>query len=113
MFSVLPSYFFFKVCIPCKISYYAILKLETLDRDLDWISKILDLKAYQRDFYSTTVQSMEKKKNAATTSTSLSKKYFSQISKLNISRLYQKYQIDFEMFGYEDQIQKYIDMGRN
>ena len=45
------------------------------------------------------------------TSESLSRKYFSQISKVNLRRLYEKYQVDFEMFGYEGQIQKYIDMG--
>ena len=41
----------------------------------------------------------------------LSRKYFSQISKESIKRLYQKYQVDFEMFDYENQIQMYIDMG--
>ena len=32
---------------------------------------------------------------------------------MNLRRLYEKYQVDFEMFGYEGQIQKYIDMGYN
>ena len=53
----------------------------------------------------------ENKKNATLTSESLSRKYFSQITKVNLSRLYEKYKIDFEMFGYEGHIQKYIDMG--
>ena len=53
----------------------------------------------------------ENKKNATLTSESLSRKYFSQITKVNIRRLYEKYEVDFEMFGYEGQVQKYIDMG--
>lgn len=39
------------------------------------------------------------------------RQYFAQISKENITRLFQKYQVDFEMFGYENQVQKFIDMG--
>ena len=27
------------------------------------------------------------------------------------SKLYTKYQADFQMFGYEDQVQSYIDLG--
>jgi len=95
-----------KVCIPCKISYSTILKLETLDRDLNWLFKKLDIKHYQQDFYNLLVE-----KTAQKTSESLSRKYFSQTKKMNIRRLYEKYQVDFEMFGYEGQIQKYIDMG--
>lgn len=94
-----------KACIPCKISYSAILKIETLDRDLTWLFKKLDLKHHQHDFYNLV------EKTAPKTSESLSRKYFSRTKKVNIRRLYEKYQVDFEMFGYEDQIQKYIDMG--
>ena len=54
---------------------------------------------------------MSIEKAAPKTSESLSRKYFSQTKKVNIRRLYEKYQVDFEMFGYEGQIQKYIDMG--
>ena len=96
----------FQVCIPCKISYSTILKLETLDRDLNWLFKKLDIKHYQQDFYNLLAE-----KTAQKTSESLSRKYFSQTKKMNIRRLYEKYQVDFEMFGYEGQIQKYIDMG--
>ena len=102
----------FQVCIPCNISYSTILKLETLDRDLEWVLKKLDLKHHQHDFSNImAVQMDENKKNATLTSESLSRKYFSQITKVNIRRLYEKYEVDFEMFGYEGQVQKYIDMG--
>ena len=41
----------------------------------------------------------------------LARKYFSQITKQNITRLFRKYQLDFEMFGYESHVQQFIDMG--
>ena len=56
-------------------------------------------------------QTNKNKKNAKLTSESLPRKYFSQSTKANIRRLYEKYQVDFEMFGYTGQVQKYIDMG--
>ena len=41
----------------------------------------------------------------------LSREYFRLVKQINIRRLYMKYQVDFEMFGYENQVLKYIDMG--
>ena len=41
----------------------------------------------------------------------LPRKYFSQVRQEDIRRLYMKYQVDFEMFEYENQVQKYVDMG--
>ena len=41
----------------------------------------------------------------------LSSEYFSRISREDIRRLYDKYRVDFEMFGYDSQVQSYIDMG--
>ena len=95
--------------------YSAIIKLETLDRDLEWVFKKFDLKHYQHDFYNIMEVQRNKNKRQHTTRTSesLSRRYFSQITKVNLRRLYEKYQVDFEMFGYEGQIQKYIDMGYN
>ena len=90
--------------------YSLILKLETIDRDLDWVFKKLDLKHYQQD-YNKIMKAHINQKNATLTSETLSRKYFSQSTKSNIRRLYEKYQVDFEMFGYEGQVQKYIDMG--
>ena len=94
-------------------NYSAVLKLETLDRDLEWVFKKFDLNHYQHDFKNIMEAQKNKNKgeNTTRTSESLSRKYFSQISKVNLRRLYEKYQVDFEMFGYEGQIQKYIDMG--
>ena len=92
------------------MSYSLILKLETIDRDLDWVFKKLDLKHYQQDFNKIMKAKMNNNSKNAT-SEDLSIKYFSQSTRTNIKRLYEKYQVDFEMFGYEGQVQKYIDMG--
>ena len=43
-------------------------------------------------------------------SQSIAGKYFAQISRENITRLYEKYQVDFEMFGYEGQVENYVDL---
>ena len=97
------------------MSYSLILKLETIDRDLDWVFKKLDLKHYQQDFNKIMKAKIMKAKmnnnSKNATSEDLSIKYFSQSTRTNIKRLYEKYQVDFEMFGYEGQVQKYIDMG--
>ncbi len=80
---------------------------------MEWVFKKFDLKHYQHDLNNIMAAQKNKNKRQHTTRTSesLSRKYFSQITKVNLSRLYEKYKIDFEMFGYESHIQKYIDMG--
>ena len=40
----------------------------------------------------------------------LAKKYFSQVKKEVVVRLYNKYKVDFEMFDYDKQVESYIDM---
>ena len=115
---------FFQVCIPCNISYSAIIKLETLKDDSDWIFDKLHLTQYKEDWES--LAAINKLEGSGTgdnrvhggpggkgglSSEKLSSKYFSQISKTNIKRLYKKYSVDFEMFGYDGQVQSYIDMG--
>lgn len=114
-----------KVCIPCNISYDAILKLETLKTDADWLFEKLDLKDLREDWDK--VAGINKADadddqpearvhggpggGGGLPSEVLARKYFSQISKENITRLYLKYQVDFEMFGYENEVQSFINMG--
>ena len=40
----------------------------------------------------------------------LAKKYFGQLTKQQVFRLYEMYKIDFDMFGYDPQL--YIDMAQ-
>jgi len=94
-----------KVCIPCNISYDAILKVETLKSDADWLLAKLKLNHLQEDWGKLAATTWNQTTSEST------RKYFSQVSQENIWRLYIKYQIDFEMFNYENQIEEFIDMG--
>ena len=113
-----------QVCIPCNISYSAVLKLETLEEDADWLFSKLNLTRLRADWDSLAginKKSGESEEDArvhggpggagGAPSHVLAEKYFSQISRENLTRLYEKYQVDFEMFGYEGQVKRYIDMG--
>ena len=94
--------FIWQVCKPCDTSYDAIIKSETLDQDTEWFFEKLKIFNLTEEWNEDLVYD----KNYIST-----EKYFSQLSKENVYRLYQKYQIDFEMFNYENQVQRYIDMG--
>ena len=115
-----------QVCIPCNISYSAVLKLETLQEDADWLFTKLNLTHLRSDWDSLAAvnkksgQEEEEEEGrvhggpggeGGAASQTVAGSYFSQISRENISRLYEKYQVDFQMFGYEDQVQSYIDLG--
>ena len=97
------------------------LKLETLQQDADWLFSRLDLTHLRQDWDSLAVVNKKGEEESrvhggpggggGAPSHVLAGKYFSQISRENMTRLYEKYQVDFEMFGYESQVQTYIDMG--
>ena len=112
-----------QVCIPCNISYSAVLKLETLEEDADWLFRKLNLTRLRSDWDS--LAGVNKKSGegegegrvhggpgggGGASSQSIAGKYFAQISRENITRLYEKYQVDFEMFGYEGQVENYVDL---
>lgn len=113
-----------KVCLPCNISYSAILKLETLRQDADWLFPRLELGHLRRDWDS--LASLNKAEagggggarlhagpggRGGSSSEALARTYFSQVTRQNITRLFEKYRVDFEMFEYDDQVQSYVDMG--
>ena len=114
------------MCIPCNISYSAVLKLETVEEDADWLFSKLNLTRLRSDWDS--LAAVNKKTGegegegegrvhggpgggGGAPSQTVAGRYFSQISRENMTRLYEKYQVDFQMFGYEDQVQSYIDLG--
>ena len=98
------------------------LKLETLEDDADWLFRKLNLTRLRSDWDSLAGVNKKAEEGEARVhggpggdggapSQTVAGRYFSQISRENITRLYQKYQVDFQMFGYEDQVQTYIDLG--
>ena len=79
------------------------MKVETLKDDADWLFDKLKHNHVPEIWNKLVARNTEGNK--------LPRKYFSQVRQENIRRLYMKYQVDFEMFEYENQVQKYIDMG--
>jgi len=119
-----------KVCLPCNISYSAILRLETIQQDADWLFPRLGLEKLRAPWEEVAggmaggvkVQGKPAGEGVRVhggpggeggeSSASVIEKYFSQVEKSVIVRLYDKYAVDFRMFGYDSQVQKYINMGR-
>ena len=104
------------------MSYSGILKLETLKKDTDWLFDKLNIQHLRADWERLAAIDKSDEDDVETGHGGLGGKgglsrnkvvqqYFSQLSKENITRLYQKFQVDFEMFGYENKVQKFIDMG--
>ena len=82
------------------------LKLETLEEDADWLFRRLNLTRLRSDW-----DILREEGRAHGGDGGAPSQYFSQISRENITRLYEKYQVDFQMFGYEGQVQQYVDLG--
>ena len=104
-----------KVCLPCNMTYSAVLKLETLEEDADWLFARLGLEHLREDWDK--VASVNKGRvhggpggQGGLSSDQIVSKYFGQLTKSMVVRLYNKYAIDFQMFDYDKQVQSYIDM---
>ena len=98
------------------------MKLETLKQDTDWLFDKLNIQHLRGDWERLAAIDKSDGDGFETGHGGLGGKgglsrsrvvhqYFSQVSKENITRLYQKFLVDFEMFGYDNQVQKFIDMG--
>jgi len=85
----------FILCPPCHFKFDVVVKMETFDRDTDFILS-------QRNLQGLVSLS---KKHASTgekksKTVSPAERLFSQVSKKMVQALYEKYRIDFEMFEY-------------
>lgn len=78
----------FKMCLPCTIDYNFIVKYEHLIEDAEMVLDML--KATHIEFPMTRGSRTNKKLNS----------YFEQLSLQEIKKLYQFYQLDFRLFGY-------------
>jgi len=109
-----------KVCLPCNQTYSAILKLETLEEDADWLFDKLKVENLREDWDK--MASVNKAGGevgrvhggpggkGGLSSEQLAKMYFSQVNKETVVRLYNKYRVDFEMFDYDKQVESFIKM---
>merc|ERR1739838_182102 len=86
----------FILCPPCHFKFDVIVKMETFDRDTNFILSQRDLSE---------VVSLKKKHSSAgkkkKKETNLAKSLFSQLSKNMVKALFEKYRIDFQMFEYD------------
>ena len=104
------------MCLPCNISYDAILKLESLEPDSKWLFQRLGLTQLAADWAD--VAGMNRRIHAGPGGTGgppseeRTAHYLSQVSQGDLSLVYEKYRPDFQMFGYDNQAAEYIQMGR-
>jgi len=84
----------FLLCPPCHFKFDVIVKMETFDRDTEFIlsQRNLETEVSLRKKHSST-QSQDSQDEA--------RKLFSQLSKHMVRALYDKYRLDFQMFDYD------------
>lgn len=89
----------FLLCPPCHFKFDVIVKMETFNRDTDFILEQRNLKD---------LVSLKKSHSSSSGSSDNSTKaLFSQLSKPLVQALYEKYRLDFLMFEYE--VGEYLD----
>ena len=84
---------FISSCHVCDAQYDYVIKMETFESDIEYLKHKLNLSAHHQKV----VFPKEKYK----TNDDITKKTFEDIPKNHALKLYEKYQKDFEMFGYE------------
>ncbi|XP_038051884.1 carbohydrate sulfotransferase 11-like [Patiria miniata] len=82
----------YKMCSPCKVKYDYFGKLETINDDARYMLTSLDLQDQ--------VSFPAKANSHPTNSSKTYDDYFSQVPKATLKRLWELYELDFELFGY-------------
>ena len=108
---------YFQVCLPCNISYDAILKLESLEPDSTWLFQKLGLTRLQADWAE--VAGINRRVHAGPGGTGgpaseeRMPHYLGQVTRADLTLVYEKFRPDFQMFGYDGrEAAAYIQMGR-
>ena len=78
-------------CKYCSVPYTVIGKLETMKKDLHYISQMAGVEFKQ---------GVSKHTSSGGSTAELTRKYFRELDRDVVKQLYQVYQLDFEMFGY-------------
>jgi len=86
----------FILCPPCHFKFDVIVKMETFNRDTDFILSQRNLDGVVSLAKKHTSVGKQKKKEK-----NLVKTLFSQLSKKMVEALYEKYRVDFQMFEYD------------
>ncbi|XP_022109255.1 carbohydrate sulfotransferase 10-like isoform X2 [Acanthaster planci] len=86
----------YKLCLPCRVNYDVVGKLETVESDSKFLLNYLDLKQLRfptsRPLFHHGIDREDKE---------LLEHYFGNMSTRNLQRLYNIYKLDFELFGYK------------
>lgn len=84
---------FYLFCTPCLLNYDIIAKVETMLRDQVYVIWAAGLQGLIRPRWRHRTYHDEGKNT--------SMRYFSQLTKEDMKRLYEKYKLDFELFDYK------------
>ncbi|XP_057328516.1 carbohydrate sulfotransferase 11-like [Microplitis mediator] len=83
-----------KLCTPCLVDFDLILKVETLKEDQDYLINLANI----QNIIGATWKNSSKNQTTET----VTRKYFSQLTKVHFSRLIEMFKLDFELFGYSE-----------
>ncbi|XP_050738986.1 carbohydrate sulfotransferase 11-like isoform X2 [Eriocheir sinensis] len=90
-------------CGVCSSDYQVVIKLETMDIDVQFLAEIAHLKEIQN------VHEWKNQRNNYTSSSAFPE-YFRELTKNQTLLLYQRYKLDFELFGYS--IEDYLSFAK-
>ena len=90
---------YYLYCTPCLLNYDIIAKVETMLRDQVYVIKVAGLQGL--------IKPRWQHKTYHEKGEDISKRYFSQLSKEEVKKLYELYQLDFELFDYD--YEKYLE----
>ncbi|ODM99344.1 Carbohydrate sulfotransferase 13, partial [Orchesella cincta] len=96
----IPAYY---SCTPCLVEYDVIAKTETYFRDQQFIIKKAGLEEILKPRWSHSTQESQSRLQ-------LRKQYFSQLTKTQVKQLYDKYKLDFLLFGYD--YEEYVKLAK-
>lgn len=89
-------------CGVCAHDFQLIMKIETLDEDERFLVTLADLAELKK---------AREWRHSGGNNSSTAKKYFRELSTQQMLQLYQRYQLDFQMFGYS--IHQYLPLARD
>ncbi|XP_047491622.1 carbohydrate sulfotransferase 11-like [Penaeus chinensis] len=89
-------------CGVCAHDFQLIMKIETLDEDERFLVTLADLAELKK---------VREWRHSGGNKSSTAKKYFKQLSTQQMLQLYERYQLDFQMFGYS--IHQYLPLARD
>ena len=92
---------FYLFCTPCLVDYDLIVRFETLGEDLLLLLRRLGLE--ERPSW--------KHMTLGGTSSQVAQSYFQQLGKTKVQQLFQKYKMDFRLFGYD--VDPYLAIARD